>query len=214
MQSSSDIQFVYFDLGNVLLSFDPDRACRNMADRFDLSEDQARRAVYQSGLQNRFEHGELSPESFADSVRQQLGRVASEMPTPSVLDAISDMFTPIDSMRDVLRQVRQCGIRIGLLSNTCFAHWDWISRQRYAVMDFAFDVTILSFEVGSMKPGDAIYIAAEQAAGVASNKILFLDDKPENVQAAAARDWHAVQCFGGDEAISALTSLQLLGRSH
>jgi HAD superfamily hydrolase (TIGR01509 family) len=135
------------------------------------------------------------------------------MPTSDVLDAISDMFTPIESMRGVLRSVRQRGYRVGLLSNTCHAHWDWITRQKYSVTDFSFDVTILSFQVGAMKPDHAIYQAAETAASVSSDRILFLDDQPENVAAASSRSWQAVRCFGGQQAIGALQAFRVLGDS-
>lgn len=212
-ETNREIEFVYFDLGNVLLSFDPLLACRNLANRFEITVQQAQGAVYDSRLQNRFEQGEISAEQFALSLRQQLGRSEAAMPTADVLEAISDMFTPIESMRGVLGKVRQSGCRVGLLSNTCHAHWDWITRQKYSVMDFSFEVTILSFQIGSMKPDDAIYQAAEQAARVPVDQILFLDDKQENIEAAINRDWKAVQCFGGEQAIGALQAFGVLGES-
>ncbi len=47
-----------------------------------------------------------------------------------------------------------------------------------------------------MKPDPRIYAAAEAAAGVAPSRILFLDDRAENVQAAIDRGWQAAQCLG------------------
>ncbi len=101
---NNSIEFVYFDLGNVLLSFDPLRACANLASRLNISDAQARVAVYESGLQDRFEHGEVTGEQFASDIRRRLGLTAVEMPTMELLDAISDMFTPVDTMRGVLRR--------------------------------------------------------------------------------------------------------------
>jgi HAD superfamily hydrolase (TIGR01509 family) len=209
--SRNCIEFVYFDLGNVLLSFDPTVACRNLADRFKITSDEAEAAIYRSGLQARFEQGELSPDRFADSIRQQLGRTDAQMPTAEVLDATSDMFTPIESMRGVLQEVHESGCRVGLLSNTCHSHWDWILRQKYFVTNFSFDVTILSFQVESMKPSEAIYQAAEQASDVPADRLLFLDDRQENVEAALRRDWNSVQCFGGQQAIDVLREFRVLG---
>jgi len=205
------IEFVYFDLGNVLLSFDPTVACRNLVDRFGVDIGLVKSAVYDSGLQDRFEHGETTGEEFAERIRQCFGRTATEMPTDQILDGVSDMFTPIESMAAVLQSVRDRGFGVGLLSNTCHAHWDWICRQEYYLKDFAFDVTILSYEVGSMKPDDVIYRVAEVESGVAPSRLLFLDDKLENVAAAVERSWNAVQCMGGDEAHKALQSHRVLG---
>ncbi len=204
------IDFVYFDLGNVLVSFDPEKSCRNVSERFSVAADHARAAVYESGLQVQFESGKLSPSEFAALIRRGLGRGEHEMPTEQVLDAISDMFTPIESMSSVLAKVRHSGRRVGLLSNTCHAHWDWIVRQRYAVTEFEFDVTVLSYEVGSMKPNHLIYQAAEKASGVAVQRILFLDDKQENVDAARECGWNAVRCHGGEAAVAALRSFGVI----
>ena len=208
-----DIEFVYFDLGNVLLAFDPELACRNIARIAGVTEARARDAVYHSGLQDRFEHGEVDGNQYAEAVRDQLGKSKAEVDSSAILDAVSDMFTPIESMGAVMREVRRNGYRVGLLSNTCHAHWDWIQRQQYAVMDFDFEVTILSFEVGSMKPDEAIYVAAEQAAGVQGTQILFLDDKEENVAAASARRWKAARCLGGEQAVRALQEFRILDES-
>jgi FMN phosphatase YigB (HAD superfamily) len=213
LENSREVEFVYFDLGNVLLSFDPALACDNLSKRFEMTFDQARASVYESQLQDRFEHGDVTGEQFSDAIRRQLGRTESAMPTELVLDAVSDMFTPIESMRGVMQSVRQYGCRVGLLSNTCHAHWDWIRRQNYSVMDFAFDATILSFEVGSMKPEHAIYEAAERAAEVSPKRILFLDDKDENVAAAIGRGWNAVRCLGGAESVRALQAFGFMGGS-
>lgn len=207
---SYDIEFVYFDLGNVLLAFDPNVACHNLAERFDVEVDQLWSAVYESGVQERFEQGELSGEEFAEQIRQSIGLKAHQMPTVEVLDLVSDMFTPIDSMASVLKSVRTRGLGIGLLSNTCHAHWDWICQQPYFVNEVGFDVTILSFREGSMKPDPKIYHAAEAKSGVSASSLLFLDDKQENVNAALACQWNAARCHGGPEAIEALQSYQVL----
>lgn len=206
-----EIEFVYFDLGNVLVSFDPAVACRNLAEMLCLEIEPVRRAVYESGLQDRFEHGEISGGGFVAGIRERLGLSAEQTPVAQTLDAASDMFTPIDSMAGVLQWVRESGFGVGLLSNTCHAHWDWICRQPYFVNEFSFDATVLSYEVGAMKPATAMYSAAEKASGVPSSSLLFLDDKTENVEAARARGWHASQCLGGSSAIEALKQYRVLG---
>ncbi len=204
------VEFVYFDLGNVLLSFDPSIACRNLARLLSVSADEARQAVYESGLQHRFEQGDVSSDQFADEVCHLFGR--GEVAKGDILDAVSDMFQPIASMRRVMESVRAAGMGVGLLSNTCHAHWDWIVRQGYPVTEFTFDATILSFEVGSMKPDSFIYQTAERAAAVKPQAILFLDDREENVGGARDCGWQAEQCFGGPQAEEVLRRAGVLGQ--
>ncbi len=211
---SNRIEFVYFDLGNVLVRFDPDLACANVARRFGVTVEAAEKAIHGSGLQSRFERGEITGTQYAEFVLQHLDRVSAGLSRPStaqLLDAVSEMFFPIESMRDTLSEVRRGGARVGVLSNTCSAHWEWILRQSYAVLEGEFAATILSYEVASMKPDALIYQAAETAANLPGARILFLDDKRENVDAARRRGWQAEQCFGGEQAESALQLHGVIG---
>ena len=214
MPGNSEIGFVYFDLGNVLVAFDPSIACANIAELFEVDVAAAQEVIYASGLQTRFEHGQVSAEQYADFIRLHFNRNSHAIATEEVLEAVSAMFQPIVSMGEVLRRVKGSGFRIGVLSNTCVAHWQWILRQSYPLLEIEFDVTILSFEVGSMKPDGAIYQAAERAANIPARQILFLDDKPENVAAARARGWHAELCVGGVEAEQVLCRHRVIDHRH
>jgi HAD superfamily hydrolase (TIGR01509 family) len=198
------IEFVYFDLGNVLVSFDPAIACRNLAQRIDVPIEKAREAIYDSGLQTRYESGALTSRNYAECARELLGLDEQRLPTDDLLDAISDMFTPINSMVETVEMARQRAGRIGVLSNTCVAHWRWVRRQPWSVSLIDYDVRILSYEVMAMKPDPKIYEAAELAARVRPERILFIDDKLENVVAARQRGWNAEQCFGGEAARSVI----------
>ena len=55
-----------------------------------------------------------------------------------------------------------------------------------------FTAHILSYEVGAMKPGAKIYEVLENLAGCRGPEILYLDDRPENVDAGAARGWQVI----------------------
>ena len=67
-----NIEFVYFDLGNVIVSFDPKIAVNNVATRFGVDAAMAEQAIYRSGLQDRFEHGHVTGEEYAAIVRDVL----------------------------------------------------------------------------------------------------------------------------------------------
>ena len=81
-----------------------------------------------------------------------------------LLDALSDMFLPIEEMAEMLDVVRANGYGVGLLSNTCQSHWDWICNQPYLMNQFSFDVTVLSFEEHAMKP-DSVICRSRRAKG-------------------------------------------------
>ncbi len=57
----------------------------------------------------------------------------------------------------VLQRVHDMGLPMGLLSNTCEAHWQWIMRVGYPQVRDWFGPVILSYEAKSMKPDSRIY---------------------------------------------------------
>lgn len=186
------IEFVFFDLGNVLASFSVRRACGNVAKRWGVDPEIVRHALWTSGIQDRYEHGHEDDESFAEVARRALGLSRQDAPTRELLDLLSDMFDPVCEMESVVESVRGRGIKLGILSNTCLAHWRWLQEsQQYPVLRGPFDSVVLSYEVGAMKPNAAIYASAAASAGVDPASILFLDDRADNVQAAIALGWQA-----------------------
>ncbi len=187
----SAVEFVYFDLGNVLARFDPERACRNLQRRWAVAPEDVLQAVWTSGLQERLEHGQLTAEEFAAAARQTLGLDPARAPTEELLERLCDMFEPIEEMVAVVDAVRSSGVPLGILSNTCHAHWQWLARQRYAALLGPFDSVILSYEHGVMKPHPSLYRVAGEWAGVAPEAILFFDDRAENVAAAVVSGWQA-----------------------
>lgn len=200
------IEFVYFDLGNVLVAFDHEIACHNLATLTGMTVDRGRQLLFdglgeEPGLQTQYESGQLTEEAYDQRIRAEADGAWS---TEELMLAISDMFTPIESMAKVIAAVRHFVPRVGVLSNTCRAHWQFVRRQPWHVSMVDFDVMILSYEAQSMKPDAGIYEVAERAAGVRPESILFLDDKAENVAAARERGWTAEQCLGGSEAEVAL----------
>lgn len=214
--SSSSIRFVYFDLGNILVSFNRETASRNVARLFvkntnaePTSEEIAKAddLMHPSGLQNKLETGTISEAEFAIVMRAGYPERTRDVDDASIMRAISDMFTPIHEMTEVLQRVRQTKIPIGVLSNTCGAHWNWVNSQSFPVMEGPFDVQVVSYEAESMKPDRVIYEVAEKRASefVSSRsgealdprQVLFVDDRDENIEAARGFGWNAEVCLGG-----------------
>jgi len=181
-------EFVYFDLGNVLLHFDHGLAFRSMARIAGVPPELIGRVVLDSDLQTRYETGLISGEEFVAEIAEQLGR---PLDTPEMLRAAADMFIPNHLILPALEHLQSLGIPIGLLSNTCAAHWEWIVAQRYPQVVDRFHPVILSFEVQRMKPDLEIYQIAAEAAGRRPEEIYFTDDREENVTGARNAGWQA-----------------------
>lgn len=181
-------RFVYFDLGNVIAFFDRERATRNMAAVAGITPAAAHAAVFEGGLQARLERGEIDWSGFHEGFSAATGSSSDPV---ALADAASDMFSLNVAILPVIAAIERAGCRTGILSNTCAPHWEHLLAKRFAVLPGRFSVTVLSHEVGAMKPSPAIYAAAERMAGVPAEAIFFTDDVAEHVDAALAAGWDA-----------------------
>lgn len=99
-----------------------------------------------------------------------------------------EMFAPvIPCSVAALRALKAKGVPVFALTN--FGN-ETLARAD-AVYPFlrGFDARFVSGELRLMKPDPAIYAAVEAGTGLAPDRLLFADDKAENVDAAAARGW-------------------------
>ena len=183
-------KFVYFDLGNVLVHFDHEIAVSNVARLARREATVVKQVLFTSGLQDRFETGLLSSAEFAQSV---VASLECQLHDEALLDAISAIFEPNEDMLPILEQLKQQGVPMAVLSNTCEPHWQWILRQNWPIMQDWFDHYVLSFEAQCMKPHAAIYEVSERRSGRMSQQLFFTDDRADNVAAAQARGWTAHQ---------------------
>lgn len=182
-------QFLYFDLGKVLLSFDHGRMVRQMAGAAGVSDDAMRAALMPSGEptqgdpQWQLEAGHLSEDDYYDQLCESLG---CRPPRDRLDFAASDMFEPIEASMRLLERLKAAGHRLGLLSNTNPIHWRFFMDGRFPTLNAVFEVEIGSFHVGAMKSDPVIYHAAIEQTGVPAEQIFFVDDRAENVAGAIA----------------------------
>ncbi|MEM6797904.1 MAG: HAD family phosphatase [Planctomycetota bacterium] len=178
-------QFLYFDLGNVLLTFDNQRMCRQIAELCGVTEAAITEALMPTGthadFQWRFESGLVSEEEYHDRV----AKVAGRRPDRVALEhAASDMFSPIDATLHLAERLAGRGYRLGLLSNTNAFHWRFVMGGRYPTLNSAFEIEVTSFAAKAMKPDPRIYHHAVDRCGVDRSAVFFTDDRPENVAGA------------------------------
>lgn len=182
-------RFFYFDLGNVLLAFDHRRGCANIARVANVSEDAVWRFVFEDDLQVQYETGTISDEAFHAAFCEATN---SNPPLPELLIAASDIFEKQPEVVAIAERLRRQTDQMGVLSNTCKAHWEFVA-DRFPEVISPFEVYALSYELFSMKPAPEIYIAAAILAGREPKEIFFVDDREENIAAALAAGYDAVQ---------------------
>lgn len=182
-------RFLYFDLGNVLLNFDHEIACRQIGELAGIRADDARAAVFDGDLQWQYECGKLSSREFYERFCE---RTRSRVDFDALLHAASAIFELNSPVVPIVAHLRSAGHRLGILSNTCDAHWQYIQRHGYWIVNSAFERHALSFQIGEMKPNLRIYESAAKLAGIEPADIFFVDDREENVAAAIEAGYDAV----------------------
>ena len=198
---------VVFDLGKVLLDFDYSLVVRRVAARSDrLDVPGIGQLLLHSPLLPAYERGELSSPDFFEAIRRPTGFTGSYEEFVRYFD---DIFAEIPPMVAMQAELRRRGVPTFIFSNTNELAMDCI-RARFPFYG-NFNGYILSYELGSMKPDAPIYEAMERMTGMRGAELIYLDDRPENVEAGAARGWQTV--LHHDPAVSRerLTAAGLLG---
>jgi FMN phosphatase YigB (HAD superfamily) len=182
-------EFLYFDLGKVLVDFSVERMCRQIAAVAGLDTAAVYEAIFTGGLEEQYEAGRVTAQEFHEQFCRRTGRRPD---FDAMRDAGNDIFTLIEPMLPVVSQLAAAGYRLGILSNTCEGHWEYCLR-RYRILTENFSVHALSYRIGACKPNEAIFRAAAELAGCRPEKIFYVDDVATHVAAARAVGFDAVQ---------------------
>lgn len=181
------IKAVAFDLGKVLVEFDYAIAGRKIAARATMAAAELGQFLIQVPLILRYETGRISSREFFEEVRSASGFLGDLEEFASLF---ADIFTPIEGMVRLQAELRARGLPTYVFSNTNELAIRFIRRNFPFFQNF--DGYILSYEHGSMKPDAHLYEVVESCSGCRGPEILYLDDRPENIEAGAARGWQVI----------------------
>ena len=169
-----EVEAFIFDIGNVLVRFDPGQAERTLASLGVKSPDLA--AV--SALGRRYEAGEIGRADFLSALRTAIG---GDLPDETLSAAWQDIFEPNFPMWDLVEKLHG-RYPLYLLSNTNCLHHEYLVREYPIFAKFADGV--FSYRAGMMKPERGIFELAIAQFGVNPAATVYLDDLPANVEAA------------------------------
>jgi len=191
-----------FDMGNVLVFFSHALMCEQIAHVCDCTTDEVRQILFDSKWQHEIERGEISEDEFHQRWQQHLNR---DIDRAALIHAASDIFELNSEIVPVLQTLKDQGLRLILLSNTCISHMDFV-RNQFQILNH-FDGFVLSCDVGAMKPDPAIYLEAIKQAGCAAERCFYTDDIQENIEAGKTHGLHSELYTSVDELQAQLTRL-------
>ncbi len=195
---------VVFDIGNVLVTWSPERFYDQ------LMPQAAREALFARvdlhGMNNRVDRG--AP------WRETVYEMAQQFPDDAALirlwhDRWIEMASPLiaHSWR-LLRALKAKRVPVFALSNfgrESFAY----ARTVYPELD-EFDRRFISGHMGVIKPEPEIYARVEAETGLSGVELFFIDDRVENIVAARGRGWQGHVFETAAKLAAALVQMGLL----
>ena len=202
------IRNIIFDLGGVLLDIDLNYCIHQMeALGVDLKAFEKKsvptptgtkaavlgEGIVANGALHLYQTGDISTEVFLEGVRKYCKEGTTR---EEVLAAWNSCCIAIPSYRlEKVKELKERGYHIYMLSNTNEAHWQMIVSQCFGgqeVVDSHFDHVFLSQEMHLAKPNEEIYWEVLRQIHAQADECLFLDDSSANLEAAAALGIHTL----------------------
>ena len=145
-----------------------------------------------------FDRGTITEAAMVPRIADRTGLTTAEV--QAVVDAVPAELQPIEGSVRLLQALHARGHRLHYLSNMPAPLADYLQRQHAFLALFASG--IYSSHVQLTKPEAAIFALAQQRFGGDPGATLFIDDHPDNVEAAQRHGWQA-RLFTGPDALAA-----------
>jgi putative hydrolase of the HAD superfamily len=196
---------VVFDLGGVVVTWDPIAVIRSV---FDDPGDQA--LVTSRVLRNpdwvELDRGTLTLAAAVERAAQRTG-ISAERMHPLFEAAVRSLVPKPDTL-ELIGAVRAAGHSLLVLSNMdrrALAHLE----ATYDIFDL-FNGRIVSCEVGACKPEPAIYRHLLETFQLDPSATVFIDDLQVNLDAAAAHGMRTIRYEGAESCRASLRQLGYL----
>ena len=181
----SEIKFIYYDIGNVLLLFSG--GLQKLANKYDKEYSDFERVFKK--YDDLICRGQITPKNLWTHYQNELEFDGEDF---DFAEFWASNFVLIHESFDLINEINRSEVKIGLLSNIYPQTFDILANKNFFPFN-DWDSKVLSCETGFVKPEEAIYKIAEQKAGIDPNEILFVDDKLEFLKPASKRGWRTFQ---------------------
>lgn len=170
---------IVFDLGNVLVEFKPIDYMLRMGFESAIATE-LNKLIFANPMWNEFDRGTITIESYCEYLKEKHPQFSAEIDRVFGSDWVSNMFILDSNVSRFLEEMSH-KYRIFVLSNVSeyvfeyiqtLGFWKHVSGGTY------------SYLIRACKPEEEIYEAFFRENHLNPVECLFLDDKPENIEAA------------------------------
>ena len=173
------IKNIVFDMGNVIIRFDPEL----FMVRLGLAEEDRKllkRELFVSLEWSRMDRGSLTDEEAAEIVCRRVPERLHDA-VRRLVGMWDRPILPVEGMYELVEELRDMGYGIYLLSNASFRQHDYWPRVPASKF---FDGTLISADVKLVKPQPEIYRLLCDKFSLVPEECGFIDDSTSNAEGA------------------------------
>lgn len=172
------IKNVIFDLGNVMIDFEPKIYVKSKIAEEKVEE--LYKCIFQSDEWPMLDRGTICEEEAKRNIINR--NIENEELINIVFENWYDILTPIESSVNVLKKLKQNGYNVYYLSNFHLAAFEYINNK-YNLFEL-FDGGVFSFREKLLKPEKEIYEKIISKYNFEPAETVFIDDMKKNIEAA------------------------------
>lgn len=205
MREEQKIEAIIFDVGRVLVDFDWESYLNGFGFP-KATRDAVAAAMFLNPQWDEMDKGLLADEAYLERFIQNAPSCRQEI--RQVYENAKNCIHARDYAVPFVRQCREKGYRTYILSN----YSRYLFHETKCEMPFReyMDGEIFSFQTGQIKPQPGIYQALLDKYAICPDRALFLDDRPENLEGAAAFGIHTLLFDSYEKALDDLRRMNIL----
>jgi putative hydrolase of the HAD superfamily len=195
------IKIVLLDIGNVLLEVNWQNAIKALG----LKDVDSILKIHDGPIYDKFERDQISEREFFESIKAELQLKHSFLELRAAWNSILEDEVP--GVANVLEKYKS-QVTYYALTNSNRTHIE-SEIKNFKVFGFIKKI-FTSYELKCRKPEPEIYKKVLKELKCQPQEILFLDDKPENIQAALAEGFCAERCENSAQQMESIIKKYLI----
>jgi len=195
------IKNLIFDFGGVVIDIEPYKVGQSFTEMGVKHVDKVHESAVMRGLYLDYEKGLITSAEFRDGLREVSGlKLADEQ----IDKAWNSMIVRFPGTRfELVRQLKE-NYNVYLLSNTNEIHYQYFNkcmREHFGAnrLEDFFTQCFYSHQMKMRKPDPEIFLKMIETAHIKPGECLYIDDLPENIEAARELGIHGIVHHPGEE---------------
>lgn len=183
----SQINTFIFDMGNVLIDYNPFRIMEQIVGDWESSPEIMAATVF-SPLWIELDKGALTQEEAVSIMVSLTPQYAEQI--QAVMDRWDETLLPNQGMLELVTKLKESGYGLHLLSNASLRFYRY--ADRFPVMKLM-DSIHISASMKLIKPDPRIYQRVLEEQGLRPEACFFVDDLEDNIKGAESQGIHGYQ---------------------